>query len=220
MGAPYTRIYFMRSRVRDLAGDKEGAKQDFAEGLRREPSDEKSWIARGIAKLTSDLDGALADFAKAEELNERSLAALQNQAHVLSKQSKMEKAIEVLNREVDMYPDYVPARVGRGVMFARLGKSDEALKDADESLRRDFGPAIQYQVACIFALTSKVDADDRVQSLLYLASALRKGYGFDLFEQDKDLDLIRDTDGYRELVKAKETLKPAAPKRIGDPPRR
>jgi eukaryotic-like serine/threonine-protein kinase len=213
LGAPFTRIYFMRSRVRDLAGDKDGAREDFAEGLRREPTDEKSWLARGIAKLTSDLDGALADFAEAEKVNRRSLGALQNQAHVLSKQKKNEKAIEVLNREIELYPDYVPARVGRGVLLARLSKCEDARKDADESLARDFGPATQYQVACIFAQTSKEDSDDRAQALHYLSSALRKGYGFDLLEQDKDLDPIRDTPEYREIIKATKALQHAAPKK-------
>jgi serine/threonine protein kinase/tetratricopeptide (TPR) repeat protein len=143
--APYTRIYFMRARVRDLAGDKDGARKDFAEGLRLEPSDEKSWIARGVAKLSSDLPGALADFEKAAELNPRSLAALQNQAHVLSKLGRNEDAIKVLDQEIEMYPDYVPARAGRGVLRARLKQRDAAHEDAEESLARDLGPPLNIR---------------------------------------------------------------------------
>jgi eukaryotic-like serine/threonine-protein kinase len=214
--APYTRIYFMRARVRDLAGDKDGARKDFAEGLRREPTDEKSWIARGVAKLASDLPGALADFEKAEELNPRSLAALQNQAHVLSKLGRNEKAIRVLDQEIEMYPDYVPARAGRGVLRARLKQRDAAHEDAEEALARDFGPATQYQVAGIFALTSLQESDDRSQALRYLSSALRKGFGFEYLEQDKDLDPIRDTPEFRKLVGATQVLQPLAPKGQGE----
>jgi tetratricopeptide (TPR) repeat protein len=213
LNAPYTRIYFMRSRIRDLANDKAGAKEDFAEGMRREPMDEKSWLARGIAKLSTDLDGALADFVKAESCNPHSLAALQNQAHVMGRKSMNEKAVEILNREIELYPDYVPARAGRGVLLARLGKREEAHKDVDESLTRDFGAATQYQVACIFAQTSRQEPDDRHLALRYLSSALRKGYGFDLLDQDKDLDPIRDTPEFLEIIKAARALQPAVPKR-------
>jgi serine/threonine protein kinase/Flp pilus assembly protein TadD len=216
LGAPYTRIYFMRARVRELAEDKAGARQDFAEGLRREPTDEKSWIARGVAKLSSDLPGALADFEKAAELNPRSLAALQNQAHVLSKLGRNEQAIRLLDHEIELYPDYVPARAGRGVLRARLRQREAAHEDAEDALARDFGAATQYQVAGIFALTSRQEPDDRSQALRYLSSALRKGYGFEFLEGDKDLDPIRDTPEFRQIVEATRALQPAAPKQPGE----
>jgi serine/threonine protein kinase/Flp pilus assembly protein TadD len=218
LDAPYTRIYFMRARVRNLAGDKDGAEKDFAQGLRCKPTDEKSWVARGVAKLPGDLPGALADFKMAEELNARSLAALQNQAHVLSKLGRNEEAIDVLNRGIELYPDYVPARAGRGVLRARLKQRDAALEDANEALARDFGPATQYQVAGIFALTSRQDPDDQAQALHYLSSALREGYGFELLEQDKDLDPIRDTPEFRQLIDASKTLQSAQSKSRGQRP--
>ncbi len=217
LGATYTRIYFMRARLRELAADRDGAKQDFAKGLQLEPTDEKSWIARGIAKLSSDLPGALADFAKAAELNPRSLAALQNQAHVLSKLGRNEQAIRLLDQAIEFYPDYVPARAGRGVLRARLQQRQAAHEDADAALARDFGPATQYQVAGIYALTSRTDPDDRAHALRLLSSALRKGFGFELLEQDEDLDPIRDRPEFRQLVDAAQALMAAAPKKQQTP---
>ncbi len=216
LGDPCTRIYFMRAHARTVAGDKEGAKQDLAEGLRREPTDEKSWVARGWAKLSSDLPGALKDFEKAGELNPRYLPAMQNQAHALGKLGRNQEAVAVLDREIEMYPDYVPARAGRGVMLARLHKRQAAHEDASEALRRDFGPATQYQVAGIFALTSREEPNDRSQALLYLAAALRKGFGFEMLEQDEDLDPIRDRPEFRQLVLATKTLQSAAAKSSKD----
>jgi len=218
LGAPYTRIYFMRARIRELANDRTGAQKDLAAGLRLTPADEKSWIARGIAKLSSDLPGALADFEKAEKLNPTSLAALQNQAHVLSKLGRNQQAIRVLDRAIELYPDYVPALAGRGVLKARLRDRQAAHKDADEALARDFGPATQYQVAGIFALTSQQEAEDRSEALRYLSSALRKGVGFDYLEQDRDLDPIRERPEFHQLVSAARALQPAAPKKQGKPP--
>jgi hypothetical protein len=45
--------------------------------------------------------------------------------------------------------------------------------------------------------------------LRYLASALRKGFGFEYLEQDKDLDPIRETPEFRSLVGATKVLQPA-----------
>src|SRR5262249_9637706 len=98
LGTSHTRVYFMRARVRDKLGDTEGAKEDRTQGMRREPGDEQSWIARGLARLPDDTAGALADFKKALEINPHSLAAMQNTAHVLSKLGRNEAALDVLNK--------------------------------------------------------------------------------------------------------------------------
>ena len=137
---------------------------------------------------------------------------------MLSKLGRNQQAIRVLDRAIELYPDYVPALAGRGVLKARLRDRQAAHKDADEALARDFGPATQYQVAGIFALTSQQEAEDRSEALRYLSSALRKGVGFDYLEQDRDLDPIRERPEFRQLVSAARALQPAAPKKQGKPP--
>ena len=124
-----------------------------------------------------------------------------------------EAALRILDQVIELYPDYVPARAGRGVLRARLQQRKAAHQDADDALARDLGAATQYQVAGIFALTSRQDPVDRAEALRYLSSALRKGFGFDLLEQDKDLDPIRDRPEFRQLVNAARALQvPAAKK--------
>jgi tetratricopeptide (TPR) repeat protein len=200
LGAPYTRVYFMRSRAREKAGDRDGARRDWEEGLRQEPTDEKSWLARGMARLSKDTKAALADFEKARQINPRSLAALQNVAHALSKLDRNAEAVKVLDEAVRLHPDYIPAQIGRGVLLARLGKRGEAHKDAEQVLLRDNKAATLYQAACIFALTSRKEAADRREAYRLLASALWKGYGLDLTETDKDLEPIRNETDFRRLV--------------------
>jgi tetratricopeptide (TPR) repeat protein len=201
-----TRAYFMRARARELAGDAAGAKRDLEQGLSREPADEHGWVARGLARLTTDLAGALGDFDKALEFNPRSLAALQNKAHVLGRLNRTEEAVRVLDRAVELYPDFVPSRAGRGVYHGRLGHRAEALADAKESLLRDTNPSNVYQVAGIYALTSRQEADDRHEAFRLLASALRKGFGFDLLESDPDLNPIRKEPEFRRLVDASRSV--------------
>jgi serine/threonine protein kinase/tetratricopeptide (TPR) repeat protein len=210
LGAPYTRVYFMRARIRDKAGDHDGAKRDMEAGLRLEPTDEKSWIARGMARLDKDIEGAHADFTKALDLNPRSLMALQNIAHVLSKQNRNVEAIKVLDKIVRLYPDYVSAQIGRGVLLARLGKREAAHKDAEDVLFRDNKPGTLYQAACIFALTSRTEAPDRREAFRLLASALGKGYGVDAAEKDRDLEPIRNEPEYRKVVEGARAIQASA----------
>jgi serine/threonine protein kinase/Tfp pilus assembly protein PilF len=206
-GAPETRIYFVRSRLRSKLGDAEGARRDKEEGLRREPADEKSWVTRGFARLADNPQGALADFEQALRINPRSAAALQNKAHVLAeKLGRTEEAVTVLTRALELYPGAAASRSGRGVLRARLGRRDEAIKDGEDALLQDATPPRQYQVACIYALTSKQQPDDRLRALQLLASALARGYGADLLPTDSDLDPLRDLPEFRRL--AAPTRKP------------
>ena len=86
---------------------------------------------RGLARLPGDPHGALADFDAALALNPRSQSALQNKANVLSEHlGRTEEAIRVLDTAIEHHPDYVKALAGRGVLLARLGRREAALRDA------------------------------------------------------------------------------------------
>jgi tetratricopeptide (TPR) repeat protein len=207
-----TRAYFMRARTRGLAGDAAGAKRDLDEGMRHEPTDEHGWVARGLARVPTDLPGALEDFDKALEFNPRSLAALQNKGSVLGRSGRAEDAARVLDRAVALYPDFVPSRAGRGVYLARQGKRAAALEDARESLRRDTSPSNLYQVAGIYALTSHEQPDDRLEAFRLLSLALRQGFGFDLLETDRDLGPVRDQPEFKRLVEAARSVRDVAAK--------
>jgi serine/threonine protein kinase/predicted Zn-dependent protease len=218
LGAKQTRVHFMLAEARRRSGDREGAERDFEEGLRQRPGekDEQSWISRGVARLNGkkDVAGALADFEEALQINPQSRDALQNKAAVLADlPGRAEEAVGVLDRAVALYPDFVPARAGRGVLLARLGRREAALRDARDSLLRDTSPATLYQVACIWALTSRQNPGDRLQAFQLLTAALRGDYGLDLIDDDHDLDPIRTQPEFRRLVQAARALRPAGTER-------
>jgi serine/threonine protein kinase/tetratricopeptide (TPR) repeat protein len=197
-----TQVYFVRSRVHAKAGDARAAARDLAEGLRLEPSDEKDWTVRGHARAEAgDLKGALADFEKALTLNPRSMAALQNSAHVLSRLGRNQEAAAALTRLLETYPDLVEALSGRGVIYARLQKREAALHDAERALLlAPNHPPTLYQVAGIYALTSRTNPDDRREALRLLSAALRRGFGFELLERDRELDPIRHDEEFKQVV--------------------
>jgi serine/threonine protein kinase/Tfp pilus assembly protein PilF len=206
-GTPRTRVYFMRAYAREHAGDIAGAKVDAQEGLRLQPTDEKSWIARAFAHMDSDPQGALADLEKALELNPRSIDALQNKAHVLGERlHRTEDAIRILNKAIELHPDHVPLRAGRGILLARLGKHGAAMNDAKESLTRDTKPPNLYQVAGIYALCSKDNPENRLYALQLLSSALKSGFGLDLVAEDSDLDPIRKDPAFQRVIDAAKAL--------------
>jgi tetratricopeptide (TPR) repeat protein len=204
LGATQTRVYFMRANARERAGDAAGAQRDRALGLSREPTDDLSWIARGVARLARDPAGALADFEHALRVNPRSRAALENKAHVLSERmGKTADAIEVLNAAVALHPDYILARAGRGVLLARLGDRAAAHADANETLARDNRPGTLYQIAGIYALTSRIEPDDRGRAIELLAAAIRQEPSWlAVVPKDPDLEPIRDDVEFRRLMQS------------------
>jgi Tfp pilus assembly protein PilF len=206
-GTPRTQVYFLRASAREKAGDREGARQDRAEGLRWEPSDEEGWVTRGVARLAGDPRGSLADFDRALGLNPRSAAALQNKAHVLAERlGRTDEAVRALDRAVELYPDFVPSRVGRAVLLARLGRREQAHADARAALDRDATPPTLYQAANVYALTARRVPGDRLQALPLLARALQGGFGLDVIDSDTDMDPLRDDPDFRRLVKAAREL--------------
>jgi tetratricopeptide (TPR) repeat protein len=207
LGASKARVVAMRARVQEMAGNKDAAKQDLDEVLKLEPTDELTWITRGLARLNADPAGAIKDFDAALALSPRSLSALQNKAHVLSKLGRTNDAVVVLDRILELYPEYVKARSGRGMMRARAGNWAEAKADAEETLRLDGSPAFTYYVAGIYAQLSRHDAVHKTEALRLLSAALRAGFGHDYIETDKDLDPIRTTPEFRRVLDGVQALK-------------
>ena len=147
------------------------------------------------------------------------MTALQNKANVLAEQpGRTEEAIRVLDSLLAIHPSYVPARAGRGVLLARVGHGARTRTlDAREALERDKTPFNTYQVAGIYALTSRQQPGDRREALRLLGLALSQGFGLDLIGTDHDLDAIRDEPEFRQLVEAARARRPAARPPSGKP---
>jgi tetratricopeptide (TPR) repeat protein len=203
-----TRAYFMRADLRRHSGDVNGGEEDRLTGLQSIPNDESSWVARGIARLPEDHEGALADFREALDLNPRSHDALQNMAHVYSERlNRPEQAIQYLDELLAISPDDARTRVTRGVLYARLERRDEATADAMETLKLSDQPFVIYQGACIYALTSRkhpADADTAVQ---LFGRALKRDIDLSQYAvKDPDLDAIRSRAEFQTILKSSLTL--------------
>jgi serine/threonine protein kinase/tetratricopeptide (TPR) repeat protein len=206
-GAP-SRAWFIRAQARQRLGDRQGARLDREQGLKQPPGDPASFVARGLARLPGDVVGALADFDAALAISPRYPHALQDKASVLSANlGQPEQALRILDAALEFHPDSVEALGGRGVLLARLGRRDAALRDARTALALDGRALTVYQAACVHALTSKQEPADQAEALRLLAEAVRKdGSWLAVARQDRDLDPIRGQPGFRELLQALDVV--------------
>jgi tetratricopeptide (TPR) repeat protein len=203
------RCYFHRSRVRLLRGDKAGADADLKAGFDHEPDDDDdlSWVTRGFQRMQQNqFEQALADFRRAEAINPRNFHALQNQAHILSERlQRPRESLDVLNRLLELYPEWPQALGGRAVLLARAGRVPEALDDVKRLLQVDPSPFAYYQAAGVYALTADQPGHLR-EALRLLAKALSRGEGYAYIGNDPDLDPIREQPEFRTLLNAVRTL--------------
>jgi tetratricopeptide (TPR) repeat protein len=207
-------LYLQRAEVRRLRGDKDGERQDREAVLKLEPADESDWTDRGIARSEAkDFAGALTDFDTALKLNPTYHRALQNKASVLSEDmGKPDEAMPVLDQIVDRYPDYLRARLGRGVLLARQGKRTEAHADAAAALARDRSPMTLYQAANIYALTSKQVPADAQRVMPLLAAAIWSDDAMAEVDGDLDMKPVRDEAWFKQIVAVVRTIKAEASK--------
>ncbi len=202
-GAPQTRIYFLRARIRDQLGNKKGAAADREMGLALPPQDALSWVARGVARLATEPQQAERDFREALRINPQSREALQDLAHVLSERlGRPAEAVPVLSRLAKLSPGDPGPIASRGVLQARQGQRLEAVSDAQQALSMSPQPLIVYQVAGIYALCSMQEPGDQRHALKLLATALKKDVALvNLAQADPDLRPLSGSPTFQRLVR-------------------
>ena len=127
----------------------------------------------------------------------------------------------MLDAALKAHPSSVKALAGRGVLLARLGRREAALGDAQAALAIGDDAATSYQVAGLYALTSRHHPADLAEALRLLSVALRKDASWlKVVPNDPDLNPIRDRAEFQELLRAaavvQKTGQPApAPVRPG-----
>jgi tetratricopeptide (TPR) repeat protein len=199
LGATQTRIYFLRSKLRRRIGDSRGAEADIQTGLESTPSDELSWVSRGVAQLTTDPAAALADFRQALRLNPVSSTALRNCVHVLADRlNQRDEALAIVNQLLRLDDQDTDALAGRAVLYARAGNRPAARADVQQLLRLSKTPQALFQAACALSLTSQPENADDVKALTLLARAiLLEPKWFARAQTDPDLKSLRETAAFQ-----------------------
>src|SRR5206468_1813713 len=167
----YARAYYNRAVLKKEKGDKAGAKADFKTAQKLDPelaseesaadskndrmslapappaaeeSDEDP-IDRGIEKAKKgDLDGALADFNRAIELDPKNAAAYYNRASAKMLKKDAAGAIADYRRVIELDPKNVGAYNNRGILKARNNDPDGAVADYNQAIQANPKDAKAY----------------------------------------------------------------------------
>ena len=172
IGGPESRTYLVRARVKEAMGRRSQAEADRRQGLELVPRDVAGWLARGLARVDTEPEAALADFRQAERLAPASRDVLRNIVFVLSERlQQADEAIEVLNRllEQDLNADDL---MSRGVLRARQGQRDAAIRDGQQALQQRADDKLLFQLACVYALNCQRYPQDVQPALSRLCQAM------------------------------------------------
>ncbi|MDB5308573.1 MAG: serine/threonine protein kinase, partial [Gemmataceae bacterium] len=201
-------VHLLRAQARDRLNDPAGAKTDREAAGEYRPERADDFLVRGVTRLPKDPAGSLADFEAAANLNPRSLNAWQNQAHVLSGYLADDAgALAAASRAAELYPECGVACAGKAVLLARLGRRQEAQKEAERIRLLCDDPKVTYQLGCVYAVTAATHAEDREKAFALLRQAFRDGYR-DVATVDTDPDLapIRNLPEFAPLAAAVRNL--------------
>lgn len=202
------RALLVRSELRRRQGKRADADADRKAALAIEPRTAADYNARGLARRKDEPAAALDDFVRAERLAPSFTSPLQNQADVLANSlNRPEDAVAALDRLLARSPDQPAALAGRAVMLARLGRVEEALRDAKTVLGRFDQPRLRYQVAGVYALTA--DRPGHLsEAIRLLTSAIRERASLaELLADDPELKPIHDRPEFRKLLGGTASLR-------------
>ena len=191
----------LRAKWRQLIGDFTGAQKDRALAERLGPRVAEDWRRQGWDKRSQDPEDALQDIERSLVLCPLSATALHAKAFVLAERlGRPEAAIETLDRLLQLFPDETAGWRMRGLLLAREGDRSAAHADATVALRQSKSARAYFQIAGIYAQTSRTHPEDAERACEYLAKALKGKYGETLLSSDRDLEPLRQTARFRELV--------------------
>ena len=168
------------------------------------PIDEFGWKARSHARLSESPAGAVEDLERALAITDSPELVRGNLAYIHSEVlNDTEKAIEILTDSLESNQRDIIGRAGRGVLYARLGREEEALADAKILLQSELDAVSRFQVACTYALLSRTEKSYQPTAIGILAQSLMQDLSLlDLVADDSDLDPIKDLAELKELVAA------------------
>jgi non-specific serine/threonine protein kinase len=108
-----------------------------------------------------------------------------------------ERLMRALERQLELVPDDVRARILLAVQYASVGRADGAVAQLERAvhLRPDDGNTL-YNATCVYGVLGRAD-----EALDMLRRALKAGYAnFDWVRRDPDLAILRDRPDFKQLV--------------------
>lgn len=171
-------------------GDLPGALESFDKALILNPHNAQTHFKLAVVLGESGRTGDAAEhYREALRLEPNFEQAEKNLEYTL--------AVDAYEHVLSLQPDSIQAMERLVIIHSQRGDLPRALYYLQEMLKRDpENPDIHYNLACVYARQGDMNG-----SLKWLAGAVEKGFSDrGLLESDQDLENIRSTARYRELV--------------------
>jgi len=196
--AARARMYYAQQRYDDAAAYARLA-------IERKPDCEGAYNVLGRAYFASDrFEEAALVVEQALEANgddyntyipyRVSLERLGRKSEALRVRERQTRALE---RQLELVPDDVRARILLAVGYAHVGRTDDAVKQLQRAvdLRPNDGNTL-YNATCVYGVLGRPD-----EALDMLRRAFKAGYAnYDWVKRDPDLALLRENAEFQELV--------------------
>jgi len=179
-------------------GDLDAAIDHYAASLRIQPGDARVHYNLGLALEKQDKnEKAIEQYLAALKIAPDNADAHYNLANVKVKQNKWDDAAAHYQRALVLKPDLIQALFNLAFVYASKKEYDRSISLLIQSAKlQPDNPGIYYNVAGLYAVQNK-----KVDAIQWLETAFKKGYKSCRFARtDKDLDRVRTTAGYRELM--------------------
>lgn len=164
------------------------------------------YYRRGFYKdNTHDVDGAIEDYSMAIALEPQYAYAFLGRADMYRLKGENDLAKQDYMKVIEL--DTVPSNVSCAqYAFLELGEKEKSIDYMDRVIANDsINPGNYYDAACLYSRMG-----NKNKALDMLKIALEKGFRrFNHIENDDDLDGIRQTEGFKNLIKTyQESFKP------------
>ncbi|HET6489663.1 MAG TPA: tetratricopeptide repeat protein [Syntrophales bacterium] len=113
--------------------------------LQRDPEVAAAYYNRGVARMQlNQLEGALADFSKAVEINPKDPDAWNNRGLMYNRLGKPGDAVSDFTRAIELDSVYGKAYCNRGLVYLKLGRTADAEEDLKTAARLGVKEAEDY----------------------------------------------------------------------------
>jgi tetratricopeptide (TPR) repeat protein len=144
------------------------------------------------------VDEAISEFNQALLSDEERPDVYNKLGDLYRKKGDLEKAQAQYLKALELVPDLFPVLLKMSLVHAMKGQYDQSLSYLDRAMHvKPDNPDLYYNRGCVYAKKG-----ESAQSVRWLATAVEKGFkDWSLLKSDPDLQGIRSTQAYQDLVK-------------------
>jgi tetratricopeptide (TPR) repeat protein len=144
------------------------------------------------------IDQIISDVTKDLKADPDNALILYDLGVLYKNRGNLDQAIEYLDKAVTIQPDFKTALNDLALVYAAKKEYQKSVAVYGKVIKLwPDNPNAYYNTACMFALMN-----DKPTSIQWLKKAIEKGYvNWDLIKTDLDLENIRSTDEYKEMMK-------------------